>query len=185
MPGFEVVFLGPDEELAKVIDFGPGDIAGVGFFTFGRELLELVEHELAIERKGDPGEIVLLEVSMRICKNAILNILKFHPNLGSGFALKLTILSIVLGGEDEVELEVDVVGVQLREGFELHAELHEVIKWHCLVCVINPAYLSTLSRLLLNGRTCRLPLTRCGFSSCSACSYAGVGTRTEWRISIS
>lgn len=143
LSGLEVVFLGPDEELAEVIDFGPGDIPCVGFFTFGGELLELVEHELAIERKSDPGEIVLLEVSMRICKNAILNILKFHPNLRSGLALKLTILRVVLGREDEVELEVDVVGVQLREGFELHAELHEVVEGHCLVCVINPAYLST------------------------------------------
>ena len=72
---------------------------------------------------------------MRICKNTILNILKFHPNLRGGFALELAILTIVLGGEDEVELEVDVVGVQLWEGFELHAELYEVVEGHCLVCV--------------------------------------------------
>ena len=145
MPCLEVVFLGPDEQLAKVINFGPGRIPGTGLLSLGHKLLKLIEHKLAIERKFQPGEIILFEISVGIGKNAILDILEFHAYLRGGFAFELGILAVVLGGEDEVELEVDVVCVHLWEGFELHAELHEVVQRHCLVCVIDevPEYLMT------------------------------------------
>ena len=166
-----------------MINFWTSDFLRSRLLWFYLVFLKFVKHQLSIQSEWQSGKIILLEISLWVTDNPILDFFKFHPDLRRGFTFEFLVLIVIFCRKKQIELKINIVSVKIWKSFKLHSKLYKIVKGNSLIYIKQNPYQSTWWQRLWSERTCLRRRNHCEFSFSGVCSCVDVGIRREWQRS--